>query len=63
MDLPAGASTSKYTYAGTGYANPHAVTQIGNGTATSTFTYDNNGNLIQKTTDGTSTTYGTIAIV
>ena len=24
---------------------------------TSTFTYDNNGNLIQKTTDGTSTTY------
>jgi YD repeat-containing protein len=24
---------------------------------TSTFTYDNNGNLIQKTVDGTSTTY------
>jgi hypothetical protein len=26
MELPAGVSTSTYTYAGTGYANPHAVT-------------------------------------
>jgi YD repeat-containing protein len=33
------------------------VTQIANGVSTSTFTYNNNGNLIQKTTDGTSTTY------
>jgi len=31
-----------YTYAGTGYANPHAVTSI----ASSTYAYDNNGNLI-----------------
>jgi hypothetical protein len=30
MELPAGVSTSTYTYAGTGYANPHAVTSIGN---------------------------------
>src|SRR5262249_56686712 len=28
-----------------------------NGLSTSTFSYDNNGNLIQKTVDGTSTTY------
>ena len=37
-----------YTYAGTNYANPHAVTSV-NGT---TYTYDNNGNL---TGDGTRT--------
>lgn len=30
-----------YTYAGTGYANPHAATQVG----TSTYSYDNSGNL------------------
>jgi RHS repeat-associated protein len=41
-----------YTYAQTGYANPDAVTQIANGTATSSFAYDNNGNL---TSAGTST--------
>jgi hypothetical protein len=35
-----------------GYANPDAVTQIANGLSTSTFSYDNNGNLTQKTTDG-----------
>src|SRR5215472_11968547 len=40
-----------------GDANPDAVTQIANGLSTTTFSYDNNGNLIQKTTDGTSTTY------
>jgi RHS repeat-associated protein len=39
------------------YANPDAVTQIGNGLSTTTFTYDNNGNVTQKTTDGTTTTY------
>src|SRR5215470_17002912 len=53
--LPSGTYT--YTYAGTGYANPDAVTQIANGVSTSTFTYDNNGNLAQKTTDGVITTY------
>jgi RHS repeat-associated protein len=53
-----GYTTSQtYTYAGTNYANPHAVTQIANGVSTSTFAYDNDGNLIQKTTDGTTTTY------
>jgi YD repeat-containing protein len=46
-----------YTYAGIGYANPDAVTQIGNGHSTSTFSYDADGNLAQKTVDGTTTTY------
>src|SRR5271165_4905385 len=46
-----------YSYAGTGYANPHAVTQIANGLSTTTYAYDNNGNLIKKTTDGTTATY------
>jgi YD repeat-containing protein len=57
MDLPAGVSTITYTYAGTGYANPHAVTQVANGISTSTYAYDNDGNLIQKTTDGVVTSY------
>jgi RHS repeat-associated protein len=39
------------------YADPDAVTQIANGLSTTTFTYDNNGNVTQKTVDGTSTTY------
>jgi uncharacterized protein RhaS with RHS repeats len=39
------------------YANPDAVTQIANGLSTTTYSYDNNGNLIQSTTDGTTTTY------
>jgi YD repeat-containing protein len=47
-----------YTYGGKGYANPDAVTQIANGLSTTTYTYDNNGNVIQsKTTDGNTTTY------
>ena len=46
-----------YSYAGTGYANPHAVTQIANGLSTTTYSYDQNGNLTQKTTDGVTTTY------
>lgn len=50
---PAGSILSKsdqgsYTYSGTNYANPQAVTQIG----TSTIAYDGNGNV---TSDGTST--------
>ena len=45
-------ATSTYTYAGTGDANPHAVTQIANGVSTTTFNFDNNGNVIQKLTDG-----------
>jgi RHS repeat-associated protein len=41
-------STNKgtYTYAGTGYANPHAPTQIGS----TTYSYDTNGNLISAGT-------------
>jgi RHS repeat-associated protein len=50
-------SSKRYSYAGMAYANPHAVTQIATGVSTSTFVYDNNGNLVQKTTNGTSTTY------
>ena len=46
-----------YSYAGIGYANPHAVTQIANGLSTTTYSYDQNGNLVQKTTDGVTTTY------
>lgn len=49
--------TSKYTNAGTGYANPHAVTQIGNGTATTTYAYDNNGNLTSAGNGIATTTY------
>src|SRR5215831_16048408 len=46
-----------YTNSPMGYANPDAVTQIANGLSTSTFAYDNNGNLAKKTTDGVTTTY------
>jgi hypothetical protein len=34
MELPAGDSTSTYTYVGTGYANPHAVTSMGDRVST-----------------------------
>jgi hypothetical protein len=34
-----------YRYVGTGYANPDAVTQIANGVSTTTYSYDNDGNL------------------
>ena len=46
-----------YSYAGMGYADPDAVTQIANGLSTTTYSYDQNGNLVQKTTDGVPTTY------
>ncbi|MBI2612526.1 RHS repeat protein [Candidatus Kaiserbacteria bacterium] len=52
-----GTASSTYTYGGTGYANPHAVTEISNGVSTTTYMYDANGNLAQKTTDGQTTTY------
>lgn len=39
-------SITTYSYAGTGYANPHAVTQTVIGAATTTFTYDNSGNML-----------------
>jgi RHS repeat-associated protein len=41
------------SYAGTGFANPHAVTEIGNtGGATTTYVYDNNGNVTSSTGRG-----------
>src|SRR5215831_10092526 len=40
-----------------GYANPDAVTQIASGLSTTSLTYDQDGNLAQKTVDGTTTTY------
>jgi RHS repeat-associated protein len=46
-----------YQYGGVSYANPHAATQIANGVSTTTFQYDNDGNVVQKTVDGTTTTY------
>jgi YD repeat-containing protein len=42
----------EYSHAVTGYADPDAVTQITNGYSTTTYAYDNNGNL---TSAGTST--------
>jgi RHS repeat-associated protein len=48
---------SKYTYAGTGFANPHAVSQIGNGLSTTTYAYDNNGNLASAGNGTATTTY------
>jgi hypothetical protein len=36
-----------YSYAGTGYANPNAVTEVANG-LTSTIVYDAGGNLFRK---------------
>jgi RHS repeat-associated protein len=45
-------ASNNYAYTGIGYANPDAVTQIANGTATTSLGYDNDGNL---TTSGTST--------
>jgi YD repeat-containing protein len=49
--------SSRYPYGGVAYADPDAVTQIANGLSTTSFQYDNDGNVIQKTTDGTTTTY------
>jgi RHS repeat-associated protein len=46
-----------YTYAGPGSANPDAATQIATGYSTTTFQFDQDGNVSQKTVDGTTTTY------
>src|ERR1700730_16438543 len=45
-------------YVWIGYANPDAVTQIGNGLSTTTYAYDNNGNLTSAGTGSATTTYG-----
>src|SRR6516162_8131487 len=49
--------SSRYPYRGMAYSNPDAPTRIANGVSTTTFTYDNNGNVTRKTADGTTTTY------
>jgi YD repeat-containing protein len=55
MELPAGVSTSTYTYAGTAFADPDAVTQIAAGLSSTTYAYDNNGNMTSAS-NGTATT-------
>jgi hypothetical protein len=56
MRIAAPGASRGYSYWGIAYANPDAVTQIANGLSTTTFAYDNNGNVTQKTVDGTTTT-------
>jgi len=58
-DTPSGGATTTPThiYAGTGYANPHAATQVSSGATTTTFSYDNNGNVTLTAAAGTTTTY------
>jgi YD repeat-containing protein len=41
-----------HTHGRIGYANPHAVTGIGYGGATTTYVYDNNGNLTSASGKG-----------
>jgi RHS repeat-associated protein len=48
-------TADNYTYAETNYANPHAPTAFFNGVATTTYSYDNNGNLTGRTGAATST--------
>jgi RHS repeat-associated protein len=50
-------SDRTYSYAGIAYANPHAVTQIANGVGTTTYSYDNNGNLTLAGAGSATTTY------
>jgi RHS repeat-associated protein len=49
------AHVGRYTYAEVNYANPHAPTAYFNGIATTTYSYDNNGNLLTLTGAATST--------
>ncbi len=49
--IPLVGTTTTYAYAGTNYANPHAVTSIGS----TNFTYDNNGNELTKGSSLTNT--------
>jgi YD repeat-containing protein len=57
MRIAAPGASRGYSYWGIAFANPDAVTQIANGNSTSTFSYDNAGNLTQKVIDGRTTTY------
>jgi YD repeat-containing protein len=51
------AEPGSHPYAGIGYANPDAVTQVGNGLSTTTYAYDNDGNLISSGNGTATTTY------
>jgi RHS repeat-associated protein len=46
--LRAAGTATVYAYPQTGYMNPDAVGSIGNGVATTTYTYDANGNVVQS---------------
>jgi YD repeat-containing protein len=46
-----------YPYGGMAYANPDAVTSIGNGLSTTTLVYDADGNLFQSGNGTATTTY------
>jgi YD repeat-containing protein len=50
-------ASSTYSYSNSGYANPHAVTQIADGHSTTTYAYDNNGNLTSSGNGTATTTY------
>jgi RHS repeat-associated protein len=47
----------EYANSPIGYANPDAVTQIANGLSTTTYAYDNNGNLVSSGNGTATTTY------
>jgi RHS repeat-associated protein len=47
-----------YSYVGTSYANPDAVTQITSGASSTNNVYDNNGNLTSSGNGTATTTYG-----
>ena len=40
--------TTAYPYSGMAYSDPDALTSLGNGLSTTTYTYDNDGNLSQS---------------
>jgi len=49
MRTAAPGASPGYSYGGTAYADPDAVTQIANGLSTTTLVYDADGNVTQKT--------------
>src|SRR6266849_6509995 len=50
-------ASGSYPYAGAGYANPDAVTQIASGLSNTTYAYENDGNLISSGNGTATTTY------
>ncbi len=57
MSLRQSSNVGSHLYVWIGYANPDAVTQIANGLSTTTYAYDNDGNLISAGTGTATTTY------